>query len=263
MGTAMSLALLLITAVYAGQSAGSGEPRSAKRAAPGRQTAHYAELGDGEEVRMGYWLYLPENYSRKNKQGYPLLLFLHGAGERGADLAAVKRHGPPSLIEGGRHLPFIVVSPQCPEWQFWKVPHLYQLLKEVMKRYRVDADRVYITGLSMGGFGTWAFALEHPELFAAALPVCGGGNRHMVRPANQQLTAELRRLPFWVFHGARDSVVPLSASEEMVEAVRAVGGTVRFTAYPEAGHDSWTATYDNPEVYRWLAEQRRSPAPNP
>jgi predicted peptidase len=114
----------------------------------------------------------------------------------------------------------------------------------------VDPDRVYLTGLSMGGYGTWSLAAAHPERFAAIVPICGGGN-----PAD---AAKLASLPVWVFHGAKDPTVPLERSKEMVEAIKSAGGNPRFTIYPEAGHDSWTETYNNPELYQWLLEQKKS-----
>jgi predicted peptidase len=118
-----------------------------------------------------------------------------------------------------------------------------------LRKYRIDKDRVYLTGLSMGGYGTWALAAAHPEKFAAIAPICGGGN-----PAE---AAKLARLPIWVFHGAKDPTVPIERSKEMVEAIKAAGGDAKFTIYPEAGHDSWTETYNNPELYQWLLAQKR------
>ena len=119
----------------------------------------------------------------------------------------------------------------------------------VARAERIDRDRIYLTGLSMGGFGTWALALRHPERYAAILPVCGGGER--------QLARRLREMPIWAFHGDADQVVPVERSQEMIDAIKKLGGPPRFTAYPGVGHDSWTATYDNPEVYEWLLAQRR------
>jgi predicted peptidase len=115
--------------------------------------------------------------------------------------------------------------------------------------YRVDVDRIYVTGLSMGGFGTWSLALAYPNRFAAILPICGGGE--------PILAHRISHLPAWVFHGAGDTVVPLRRSEEMVRALREADGNVRFTVYPDTDHDAWTPTYENPEVFQWLLEQRR------
>jgi len=203
-----------------------------------------------EEIGIKYLLYLPDGYG-KGKKEWPLILFLHGAGERGDDLELVKRHGPPKLVERGEKLPFIIVSPQCPEGKWWtyETEVLNSLLDHIITHYRVDIRRIYLTGLSMGGYGTWALATEHPERFAAAAPVCGGGIPY--------LAYRLKDVPVWVFHGARDRVVPVSLSEMMVDALKRNGGTVRFTVYPEAGHDAWTETYDNPELYEWFLEHHR------
>lgn len=204
-------------------------------------------------MEIDYLLSLPDGYDRK-EQEWPLMLFLHGAGERGDDLTKVKVHGPPKLVEQGKSLPFIVVSPQCPTGTSWSSPDqvgaLMALLDEIVEDYNVDTSRVYLTGLSMGGYGTWTLASTCPERFAAIAPICGGGDRRMAR--------RLKDMPIWVFHGAKDSVVPLSRSEEMVEAVKAAGGKVEFTIYPEANHDSWTATYDNPKLYDWFLSHRKS-----
>ena len=196
---------------------------------------------------MDYWRFLPEAYDQQER--WPLILFLHGAGERGRDLERVKRHGPPKIVESQKDFPFIVISPQCPLDQFWEPCELLVLLDDVMAQYRVDPQRVYLTGMSMGGFGTWMLATLAPQRFAAIAPVCGGGQPF--------LADRLVDVPVWSFHGAKDTVVPLERSEEMVQALTGAGGNVRFTVYPDAGHDSWTQTYANPELYRWFLEQKR------
>jgi len=198
-------------------------------------------------VALDYLLYLPDGYEDSD-DAYPLLLFLHGAGESGDDLDKVKVHGPPKLIESGRDFPFIVVSPQSPG-RGWDPQTLNALLDDLIGNLRVDEDRVYLTGLSMGGFGAWALATAHPERFAAIAPICGGGD--------PRTAARLKDLPIWVFHGAQDNVVPLRASERMVNALKELGSDVKFTVYPDAGHDSWTETYNNPEFYDWLLDQSR------
>lgn len=213
---------------------------------PGKQQAQ--KLERTIKVTMAYLLYLPQDYAQKDS--WPLLLFLHGAGERGSDLNRVKVHGPPKLIEGGKHFPFIVVSPQCPNGQWWQPHELAALLDEIVEKYKVDVDRIYVTGLSMGGFGTWALGGFSPDRFAALVPICGGGDPMTAR--------RLAHVPVWVFHGAKDPVVPLSASERMVEALKKANGNVKFTIDPEAGHDSWTKAYNDPELYRWLLDQKRT-----
>jgi len=203
-----------------------------------------------KDVRCKYLLYLPEDYGRK-EQKWPLMLFLHGAGERGDNLDLVKKHGPPKLVERGKQFPFIIVSPQCPAGVWWpeKIDTLVALLDEIASKYAVDTDRVYLTGLSMGGFGTWSLACRHPERFAAIAPICGGGMWF--------LADRLKAVPVWAFHGAKDPVVPLDMSESMVKAVKRMGGDARLMVYPEAQHDSWTATYSNPKLYEWFLSHRK------
>jgi predicted peptidase len=198
-------------------------------------------------AKLKYLLFLPDGYEQSEKQ-WPLILFLHGSGESGDDLALVKKHGPPKIVETKRDFPFIVVSPQSPG-RGWRPETLKALLDEIVLKYNVDRNRVYLTGLSMGGYGTWSLAAAYPDAFAAIVPICGGG-----RPAD---AARLKDLPIWVFHGAKDSAVPLARSEEMVKAVEDAGGKVKFTIYPDAEHDSWTEAYDSPELYQWLLEQKR------
>jgi predicted peptidase len=198
-------------------------------------------------TRYKYLLYHPDGAGDPGR-AWPLLAFLHGAGECGDDLALVKRNGPPRRIAEGAWLPFVVVAPQCRR-RGWDLAALDLMLDGVMAAHRVDPDRVYLTGLSMGGFGTFAWATARPDRFAAIAPVCGGGN-----PAQAH---RLRHLPAWVFHGALDRIVPPELSDLMVAALEEVGADVRYTRYPDAEHDSWTATYANPELYAWMLRHRR------
>ena len=205
------------------------------------------------KVTMKYLLYLPKDYEQK--PSWPLMLFLHGAGERGDNLELVKKHGPPKLIEAGKDFPFIVVSPQCPQGRWWEPVELATLLDEIVEKYKVDQDRIYVTGLSMGGFGTWSLAAYQPKRFAALVPICGGGE-----PITMKLFAYP---PVWVFHGAKDPVVPVERSQQVVEALKKSGGIVKVTVYPEAGHDAWTETYANPQLYEWLLQQKRGAKSEP
>lgn len=217
---------------------------------PGVQVARTFDARVQVTVPLRHWLYLPPGYEA-NGDAWPLLLFLHGAGERGGDLERVKAHGPPMRIARGDSLPFIVVSPQCCDGRFgwWDPEALAALLDDIAASYRVDLDRVYVTGLSMGGFGAWALAIAYPDRFAAIAPICGGGDPTRV--------CALKHVPVWTFHGDADPVVPIERSQVLVDALRACGGNVRFTVYPGTGHDSWTATYENDELYRWLLSHRR------
>ena len=212
-------------------------------------------------VGAKYLLYLPKDYSPKSRQRWPLILFLHGAGERGTNLALVAVHGPPKLVKQKREFPFIIVSPQCPEGETWSNDVLLGLLDVVMKKYRVDSNRVYLTGLSMGGYGTWSLGIRYPEKFAAIAPICGGGETIDVLLANRQRAAALKRLAVWAFHGAKDPTVPLEESERMVAALKKAGvKELELTVYPEAVHDSWTETYDSPKLYEWFLRHQRKPA---
>lgn len=194
-------------------------------------------------VACDYLLFLPEGYDG-NSRRWPLILFLHGSGQRGDNLELVKEHGVAKIVEQRPDLPFIVVSPQCPAEGWWASEVLAALLDEIEKNYRVDPKRIYLTGLSMGGFGTWQLAADQPHRFAAIAPICGRGN--------PLLTHRIAHLPIWVFHGAKDKIVPLSNSRDMVRSLRKHGATPRFTIYRDAAHDSWTRTYENPRLYEWL-----------
>ena len=199
-------------------------------------------------ARLKYLLALPEGYET-GVERWPLLVFLHGAGESGDDLEKVKAHGPPKLIAAGdRAFPCIVVSPQSPG-RGWNPDVLAALVDEICREYRVDEDRIWLTGLSMGGFGTWALAAAKPDRFAAIAPICGG--------ANPSQADRLLGIPIWAFHGAKDFVVPLASSQAIVDAIKEKGGEPKFTVYPEAGHDSWTETYADPALWDWLFAQTR------
>lgn len=196
---------------------------------------------------LDYWMYLPPEYGR-DQRAWPLVLFLHGAGERG-DLEKTRKHGPFKRIAAGQQFPFVAVAPSCPAEQWWDPETLEHLLADLCAAHAVDEDRVYGTGLSMGGFGIWAMAITYPRRFAAIAPICGGGSPYMAY--------RIAHLPVWTFHGDKDPVVPLYESQRMVDALKKVGADVRFTVYPGTEHDAWTPTYDNPELYTWLLSHRR------
>ncbi len=201
-----------------------------------------------KEIR--YLLYTPPDYT--GDEPYPLMIFLHGAGERGDDLELVKKHGPPKEIAEGMEYPFIVVSPQVAEGEWWSPSTVIWILNELKARMNIDGDRVYLTGLSMGGYGSWDTAIRHPNLWAALVPVCGKGDPTMAE--------RIKHIPTWIFHGAKDSVVPFKHSQDMYDALKGYSN-VRFTIYPEADHDSWTETYENPRLYEWILMQKRGQAP--
>lgn len=221
------------------------------------QTSQEFKYTKTKTAELKYLLFLPRGYEANSSKKWPLILFLHGAGERGSDIWLVAKHGPPKVVASRPDLEFVLVSPQCPEGQIWSREVLLGLLDEVMKTYAVDPARVYLTGLSMGGYGTWDLGLSNPERFAALAPICGGGETITVLLSSKG--PALRSLGVWAFHGAKDPVVPLNESERMVEVLKRYGAKdVKLTVYPEADHDSWTATYNNPDFYQWLLQHRRT-----
>ena len=205
------------------------------------------------EIRVEYLQHLPQITDGKT---YPLVVFLHGAGERGNDLSKVKVHGIPKLLDEGSELlkgyDFIGISPQCPDDLWWGMldDALEMLIEHLISALPVDTGRIYLTGLSMGGYGTWALAQRCPNMFAAIAPICGG-----TEPSPDKLAA-IKHLPTWVFHGANDTAVPLAQSADAVSVLNNLGANVKFTVYPELEHDSWTPTYENPVFYEWLFAQR-------
>jgi dienelactone hydrolase len=197
-----------------------------------------------------YLLYQPPGYNEDTLKKWPLVLFLHGSGESGDDLNKVKKNGPPELIEQGKQYPALVVSPQSDVPSGWDIDQLYKLLQQVKKKHRVDPDRVYVTGLSMGGFGAWAIAMKYPQEFAAIAPICGGGDTTNAW--------KMRHIPIWNFHGTLDKNVPIEGSINMVKAASRFNEHVSFTIYPDKAHNSWDTTYNtNDTVFNWLLKHRR------
>jgi predicted peptidase len=225
---------------------------------PPKQTAREFQFTKTLSVKVNYLLFLPTGYDAKAEKRWPMILFLHGAGERGTNIWKVATHGPVKHVTGDSEFPFIVVSPQCPEQQVWSKDVLLALLDETTAKYAVDTNRIYLTGLSMGGYGTWDLGLTHPEKFAAIVPICGGGQMIGVILGSRDKGPALRSLGVWAFHGAKDPVVTLEESQRMVDALKRAGvPDVKLTVYPEAQHDSWTETYKNPELYEWLLKHQR------
>ncbi|NNG22345.1 prolyl oligopeptidase family serine peptidase [Telluria aromaticivorans] len=201
------------------------------------------------KAKVNYLTFLPKSYSAKGEK-VPLIVFLHGSGERGSDLDKVKAWGPPAIVEKDPDFPFMVVSPQIPEGQWWDTYLLKSMLDDVLKRYNVDPKRVYLTGISMGGYGAWDLAIKHPDYFAAVAPICGGGIARMA--------GRLKDVPVWAFHGLKDEAVPEAESARMVDALRAQGGKVKYTVLPEAGHiEAWVHAYGEAGLFDWFAQQRR------
>ncbi|MEZ6098785.1 MAG: prolyl oligopeptidase family serine peptidase [Pirellulaceae bacterium] len=226
---------------------GADEPR------PGKQVELEFNAGTdqtGTDQTIGYLLYLPKDYQKDAAdKKWPVIFFLHGRGESNGPLSLVAKWGPPRMAGRGDELKYIIVSPQCPREDNWRSDRqqqgLIKLLDHIVGNYAVDTTRIYLTGLSMGGYGSWKLSASHPERFAAVAPICGGGD-----PA----TAEtLKHTPLWVFHGDQDQAVPIARSTEMVEAVKGAGNTdVRYTTLEHVGHNCWSAAYATPELYEWF-----------
>lgn len=222
-----------------------------------------------DKASLPYRLMKPDGYSKDGKDRYPLVVFLHGIGERGSDNKKQLTNGAERFVADAarkKHPCFLAV-PQCPSDKMWagirdtKVNPKFadkptepaalvlDLIDALSKEYRIDADRIYMTGVSMGGYGTWDLISRKPDLFAAALPVCGGGD-----PAQAE---KLTKLPIWVHHGDKDNAVPPERSREMVDAIKKAGGKPEYTEYKGVGHDSWTPTYKDEKVHDWLFQQKK------
>jgi predicted peptidase len=205
-----------------------------------------------KQVELNYLLHVPPTNGK-----HPLIVFLHGHGESGSDLELVKKHGIPRIVEEQPDFPFICVSPQCPTGVTWVLisDAVEALVVEMLKRDDVDTSRVYLTGLSMGGYGTWHVGVQRPDLFAALAPICGGGSFVNYLPWR---LSRLKDMPVWAFHGADDPAVLLQEQQTLIDALRQSSkGDVRFTIYPGVGHDSWTRTYANPALYTWFLGRKK------
>lgn len=253
MKTMMLVAALLATMAGAAEPAapapqGQTPQPQGQPPAPQGQTPHEAyRAGD-----YAFQLFVPQGYGEDRNARWPLMIYLHGSGECGNDLALVTKWGPPAIVAKHPGTPMLIASPQLPDGD-WDVAKLDRLLADLRRTYRVDPARIYLTGMSLGGTATWHWALVHPDVFAAIAPVAA--------MATTQGAYRLKDLPIWAFHGDRDPVAPLRGDFEMVEAVRACGGSAapRFTVYADTDHYAWVQAYDDPAFWRWISEQRRPP----
>lgn len=203
-------------------------------------------------VSFKYYIYFPDNYYDSDTS-FPMVLFLHGSGERGDDIRLVEEHGIPKMINNGHTFPFITVAPQCPKFQRWSEPlyskSLIFLVEEIIRNNRVDIGRIYATGLSMGGYGTLSIAKERPDLFSAIIPVCGGMDTTNI--------ANLKEIPIWLFHGDADEVVPVENSELIYDLLKPINPDIKITIYKGVDHNSWDRTYDNKKMYEWMLKQNK------
>ncbi len=203
-----------------------------------------------EDAERTYVVYVPPTYDPSDK--WPLVMFLHGAGERGDDGADQSTVGIGPAIEANpERFPCIVVMPQCPKNVMWtdRYDEINGALDATLAEYNIDRSRMYLTGLSMGGYGTFMYGADNVDRFAAMAPICGGGR---VTDA-----AKLAAVPMWVFHGDADPVVTPDKSRTMVEAIKAAGGDIRYTEYAGVGHNSWDNAYAEPELMTWMLSQTK------
>ena len=212
----------------------------------------------GPTAHINYLLYIPDDYGKDPAKKWPLILFLHGMRERGDELELLKKHPLPKLLDMRSDFPFIVVSPQLSaELDGWSdmIDPLKALVERIKSKYAVDRSRVSLTGLSMGGAGTWEFGLRYPRFFASLVPIAGFYRyRSPEVPPN---IAVLKEVPIWAFHGAADWTVRPNQSEVLVKALKDLGSNIRFTLYPDTDHEgSWIRAYADPGLYEWIAGQR-------
>jgi predicted peptidase len=201
-----------------------------------------------QKQELGYALHIPLNTKEKK----PLLIFLHGSGENGSDVEKVKIHGPFKYLKN-HDLDFFVLAPQCPEGQQWNPDILYELILKIQKENNIDANRIYLTGLSSGGWGTYSIALKHPEMFAAVMPVSG-----FVDIIQLEDICKMEAIPTRIFHGLLDDVVPVDNDIAIYKELKKCNKEVELTLFNDAGHDCWTQVYDNPETYAWMLKQNKN-----
>ena len=194
---------------------------------------------------LSYALHRPENTREKK----PLIIFLHGSGERGTDIEKVKVHGPFKFLKINE-LDSYVLAPQCPENEYWDSEVLYQLILKIQKENNIDSNRIYLTGLSIGGWGAWNLAFAHPEMFAALVPIAGFVDRvPMIE------NCKIAAIPIRIFHGLVDDVVDVNYSISIYKKLKTCNSNIELTIFDDAGHDSWTRVYDNKEIYEWMFQQ--------
>lgn len=205
-------------------------------------------LKNGRIKSFNYLLYLPEN---KTGEKLPLIVALHGAGERGDDFSKLSVHGIAKYIEAGMEIPAVVIAPQCPSEFIWNLitVELKELIDYAVEAYGIDIERISLTGLSMGGYGTWEMGMSYPGFFSALAPICGGGVSWRV--------ALIGKTPVWAFHGDADNIVPPNNSYEMCDRLKASGGNVKLTVFHGVAHNSWEPAYEDTTLINWLVNSKK------
>ena len=201
-----------------------------------------------KEQKISYILDYPENAKGK----VPLMVFLHGSGERGDNLEMVKAHSP-FTYKNLFPEPVAILAPQCPKDVWWDTEAVYYLIKEIQQKYQIDDSRIMLTGLSMGGWGTLKLAMEHPELFSAVVAVCAPVDRLM-----KVRVSQYKDLPMKLFHGGNDDIVSPMNSIEIYQEIKKVNKNVELTIFPDENHNSWDSTYSNPKLYEWMLAQKKN-----
>jgi predicted peptidase len=242
--TMKKIHFLLISLMLLGLSTSNSKAQTEPK--PGIQSAGKFSL----TVTLDYLLYLPKDYDQNSSKRWPMILFLHGAGERGDNPKFVGIWGPAQIVQE-KDLPFIVLSPQCPSDKTWAnlLLPVKELLDEIIINYRVDLSRIYVTGLSMGGYGTYLMMENYSKYFAAYAPICGGGN-----PMN---VSSYAHIPGWVFHGDKDNAVPFYNAQVMVDSLKAKGADIKFTVYKGMDHYSWIPAYGESGLFDWFLTQKK------
>lgn len=202
-----------------------------------------------------YLLYTPKADSNQTKK-YPLIIYLHGGSQKGNDLNKLKTYGLPYLVEKGQNFNFIIASPQCPENKYWSSENWFDSLYiNISTKYEIDTDRIYLTGMSMGGYGVYITAMDFPDKFAALLPLCGGCN-----DSDTARICNLKNIPIWAFHGTSDDKVPISETERIINGLKKcnTSANVKFTQLENEGHYIQYLYENNPEIYDWLLKQKKN-----
>ncbi len=222
---------------------------------------------NSKNQKLLYNILIPDKSCKKEQ--YPLVLFLHGAGERGSDNETPILHIKNLFLdkENKKNFPAFVIAPQCPKDQRWvevswklkkhtqpmqvskPLGLTMELIKSLIEKYPIDTNRIYITGLSMGGFGTWDAISRYPDYFAAAIPICGGGDENNA--------SKIVNTPIWAFHGDNDKAVNVSRTRNMINAMKQQGGNPKYTEYKGVGHLSWVNAYKEPDILKWLFSKHR------
>jgi len=264
--SAFTVGYLIFFASYVMESAGAEDVLDRFTA----DTVHELRGDKNPAATLNYRLLKPAGYRAGGDRKYPLVVFMHGAGERGSDNKAQLIHGMRDFASDAimKKYPAFVLAPQVPTGQQWvntpwtakshtmagqpsmSMKLTRQLINELRKEYRIDTSRIYVTGLSMGGFGAWEAACRWPEVFAACAPICGGGDTAQA--------ATMKDVPVWAFHGDADNAVAVSRSRDMIAALKAAGAAPKYTEYKGVGHNSWSRTYANADFYEWLFAQKKT-----